>query len=118
LVLDALKNVTVRRLMQEVTTRVDPDITVAQLVDDYLMASGQQVFPVERDHRFLGWVTLEDLRQSDRSAWSTLKAGDIMTPAARLPSLDSRQEVTYAVPLMNTSDADPLPVLENERLLG
>jgi len=55
LVKQTLEEVPVGRIMQKQVARVDPDLSVARLVEEHMMGSGQRVLPVERAGRFLGW---------------------------------------------------------------
>jgi Zn-dependent protease/predicted transcriptional regulator len=117
-IIDALNNVTARQLMRLLPVRLDPATTVSTLVDRYVMASGQPVFPIERDGRFLGWVTLKNLQRSDRKNWDSLMVADLMKRAENLPALKPEQQAGEAITLMNRCEQDHVAVIESDRLLG
>ncbi len=79
---DLLEGVPVTLLMRENAPGVSPDTSVSTLVYDYLMRGEDRAFPVVVDRHLLGMVYAEDLRRTDRSAWDTTKAQDVMTPEA------------------------------------
>jgi Zn-dependent protease len=118
LVKERLEDVPVARIMQTRFTRVDPRTTVARLVDEHLMASGQRVFPVEEDGRFLGMVCLQDLVGSERSARDRLTARDIMVPASQLAAVSAREDAAEALAVLAQRDVNQLPVLEGDKLVG
>jgi Zn-dependent protease len=118
LVKERLEDVPVARIMQTRFTRVDPRTTVARLVDEHLMASGQRVFPVEEDGRFLGMVCLQDLVGSERSARDRLTAREIMVPASQLAAVSAREDAAEALAVLAQRDVNQLPVLEGDKLVG
>ena len=118
LVKETLEDVPVARIMQTRFTRVDPRMTVNQLIEEHLMASGQRVFPVEENGRFLGMVCLRDLIKCERSARDRITAGEIMTPAAELACVSPRQDAAEALAILAQRDVNQLPVLDGDKLVG
>ena len=118
LIREALANVTVTRLMQTQFTRVGPQLSVSALVDEYLMPSGQRAFPVEQDGRFVGMVSLHDLRKRPRDSWNRTTVGEIMTPVSAIIAVAPGQGAMQALALLAQHDLNQLPVVENGMLLG
>jgi len=118
LVKETLEDVHVTRLMQTRFIRVDPSVSVNRLIDEYLMTSGQRVFPVEQGGRFLGMVCLRDLQKSERSAWDRITAGDIMTPASELACVSPGTDAGEALAVLAQRNVNQLPVLEAQKLVG
>lgn len=118
LVKETLAGVPVARVMQKQFTRVDPHVTVDRLIEEYLIASGQRVLPVEENGRFLGMVCLQDLIKSERGERDRLTARDIMIPAAQLACATPRQDVADALAVLAQRRVNQLPVLEREKLVG
>jgi Zn-dependent protease/CBS domain-containing protein len=118
LVKQTLEEVPVGRLMQTRLARVDPELPVARLVEEQMMASGQRVLPVERAGRFLGLVSLSDLQKSERRAWERMTAADIMTPLERLACVAPEADAGDALEELARRGVNQLPVLEDGRLVG
>ena len=118
LIRESLANVAVTQLMQTQFTRVDPQMHVSTLVDDYLMPSGQRAFPVEQDGRFAGMVSLHDLRKRPRASWDRTTVGEIMTPASAIIAVAPRQDAMEALALLAQRNLNQLPVVEDGTLLG
>jgi Zn-dependent protease len=118
LVKETLEAVPVARLMRTQLERVDPELSVRQLVEEHLMQSGQRVLPVERDGRFLGLVSVSDLQKSERRAWDRMTAREIMTPVERLACVGPGADAGEALAELARRDVNQLPVLEDRRLVG
>jgi CBS domain-containing protein len=108
----------VARIMQTQLTRVDPDLTVQRLAEEYMMASGQRVLPVEREGRFLGLVSLSDLQKSEPRAWGRMSAAEIMTPVERLACVTPGADAAGALAELARRNVNQLPVLDDGRLVG
>lgn len=59
---------------------IEPDLTIRELVDDVLPMYRQHVFPVAKDRRVQGLLTLADIRPVPREKWYSLRAADVMRP--------------------------------------
>jgi Zn-dependent protease len=118
LVKETLEDVPVAKIMQTQVARIGPALTVRELVEEHLMASGQRVLPVERDGRFLGLVSVSDLRKSERRAWERMTAQEIMTPVERLACVDPTADAGEALNELARRGVNQLPVVKDGRLLG
>jgi Zn-dependent protease/predicted transcriptional regulator len=114
----ALEQVAVRQIMITRLLRVDPQLRLTALVDDYLMPSGQRAFPVEQDGRLLGVVCMADLGKRPRDRWSTTPVEEIMTPAAALVTVAPAERADRALALLAQHRVNQLPVLENGVVVG
>jgi len=117
IVRDSLEGVPVSRLMQTRFTRVDPDMPVATLLDEHVMASGQRAFPVEQDGRLIGMVCLRDLNKRGRDAWGVTTVREIMTPVDRLTTVSPRDEAFDVLAVLGQRDLNQLPVVDNGRMV-
>lgn len=118
LVREALEDVPVARLMERQVARVQPGTSVATLVYEHVMASGQRAFSVERDGRFLGLVSLRDVHRCAREAWEATPVEAIMTPVGELATVPPQRDATEALAVLAERDVNQLPVLEGDRLVG
>lgn len=118
LVREALDDVPVRSLMQTRFTSIDPATTVAVLVEDHLMPSGQRGFPVVSDGRFAGLVTLADIRKVQQSEWPRVPVSQVMTPVSRTVTANADLNAAEALELIGRHDLDQIPVVENGEIKG
>jgi CBS domain-containing protein len=107
-------------LLKQRVTAVDPDLPVANLVDEYLMSGAERAFPViEEGDRLLGIVTMEDVRKVPRDEWAATRVRDMMTPAPALVTAASHESAAAALAKLAQRDVEQLPVVDDSgRLLG
>ncbi len=93
-------------------------LSVQQVVDEYLLRSGQRTIPVVADqadqdgqHRLIGLVTLRDVRRLPREQWSSTPIGAVMTPVAQLKTAQPAQPLGDAVTAMMQAGVNQLPVI-------
>jgi Zn-dependent protease/CBS domain-containing protein len=118
LVRTVLSDVPVAQLMRPDVPVVPPDLTVDEFVDDYLMATDQRSFPVIDDGKFVGVVTLTDVRKLRRADWPSRTVASIMTPVDISRVLAPDENAAEASRRMLEADIDQLPVVENGHLRG
>jgi Zn-dependent protease len=118
LVQETLEDVPVARIMQTRVTRIDPRTSLRTLIDEHLMASGQRVFPVEDNGRFIGMVCLQDLARSRPDARTRLTALDVMTPVEKLATVSVNEDASEALAIIAQRGVNQLPVLEGTKLAG
>jgi Zn-dependent protease/predicted transcriptional regulator len=117
LVRQALEDVLVRDVMRSRVQAVDAQLSLESLVRDYFMATDQTAFPVvESEGRLVGLVRFDNVRRFPRENWSAAVAADAMTPVSELQVLHPDDNATLA--LRGLAEQDPLPVTEQERLVG
>lgn len=117
-VMKLLEGVPVRRLMRRDVEVVRPDMTIARLVDDFLLRTDQRAFPVLDESRLVGIVCLEDVRSAGRDVWGEVAVADVMTPLNSLETIRPDDEVTEAMRLLSRRDVEQLPVVQDGRLIG
>jgi CBS domain-containing protein len=57
---------------------IEPDWPISRFVDELLPLHRHATFPVARAGKFLGILSLEDLKKVPREQWRARKAGDVM----------------------------------------
>jgi Zn-dependent protease/predicted transcriptional regulator len=114
----SLEHVPVRLLMQTSFQRVDPDMPVATLLNQHVMASGQRAFPVERDGQLLGVVSVRDLQKCAPGSAESTPVRAIMTTSNHLVTLTPEQDALEALELIGRRDISQLPVVRRGEVLG
>ena len=118
---DLLADVPVARLMNHRPVTVDPGLSVAQLVDGYLMATAERAFPVADGaggDQLLGIVALEDVRKVPREQWPATPVSDIMTKAPDVAVASPDETASAALDRLAQRDVEQLPVVDDGRLVG
>jgi CBS domain-containing protein len=97
---------------------VSPHITVESLVNDHILGSDDQAFPVVENDRLVGMVTLQDVRSAERDRWDELTVSDIMTPQSKLITVSTQDDAADALRKLTQSDVRQLPVMEENEIAG
>lgn len=113
-----LEDVPVTAVMGPPAAMVTPEMSLQQLVDDYVMRSDQLAFPVSRGDGLLGIVSLTDVRKIPRDQWSSTRVSEVMTPANRLHTVQPEQDAYVALRELGHHGVGQLPVMREGHMLG
>ncbi|MCM3903164.1 MAG: site-2 protease family protein [Pyrinomonadaceae bacterium] len=98
---------------------IAPELTITQLIDDFLPLHRQTSFPVALDHQLHGILTLEDLKSLPRERWRLTRARDVMRPIAPRFFVEPSATLDYARELMKRNGVGSLAVINNHgKLVG
>jgi Zn-dependent protease len=114
----ALQGVPVGRLMESHVATVSPDLSVANLVHEYIMGTSERAFPVVQDDQLVGIVSLEDVRRVPREDWDVTSVRQIMTPQGQLTTATPDEDANEALNEIASHDVNQVPVVKDGRLVG
>ena len=97
---------------------VPPDLTVAHLVDQYMLAGRGRAYPVMAGEELLGLVTLTDVRHLDRAEWPATSVYRVMTPIERLHTVSIQEPALRVLQMMAEHDINQVPVMDGRVLVG
>lgn len=115
---ELLKGVHVQDMMTREVETVAPNVSVRHLVDTYILPHNRRALPVVEDSELVGIVTLNDVRDVERSEWDYTLVRDVMTPRDRLYVLDPEDDVARALGILGERDINQLPVVHRGRVVG
>jgi CBS domain-containing protein len=97
---------------------VNPDMTVDELVHDYVMGTDQTSFPVLEGSSLVGLVGSRDVRNVPYDQWPFVSVRQLMTPASNVTAIDASAGADEALEKLASSDADQLPVVDHGEVRG
>jgi Zn-dependent protease len=109
------------RVSQAMSTRcpaVPADLTLQQLVDEHILASGQRCFLVNRGQDTVGLMTLHRIKAVPRPEWATTSAARVMLPWDQLKHIDPDTELVAALQEMDRDGVNQLPVTRDHQVVG
>jgi len=83
---------------------LSPSITIDKAVDEYFLRYGYGGFPVTDDGKFLGIVTLKEVKNIPREDWGRVKASEILVPHDKRLEVPMDDDVMKALELMIKED--------------
>jgi len=99
-------------------TPIPPDLTMAQLVGDYMLSGHGRYYPVVAGEELLGLVTLTDAQRMPREAWPTTSVYKAMTPFERLHTVSPQEDALKVLQIMGEADVNQVPVVDGRLLRG
>jgi len=114
----SLHGVTVAQVMARDCLKVSPHVSLAYLVEEKVLTSGQRCFLVAEDDQLRGMVTLRDIAAVPKGTWSRVTVGQAMVPRERLILMRDDTELLEALQKMDDANVAQVPVVEGDRIVG
>ncbi len=115
---EALQGFTAAQVMTSDYRVIPPDITVSQLVLEYVLSRGYRLFLVTDAGVVKGLVTLQNIKSVPRSNWDTTPVEKIMIPADQLKAVRPEQDALSILEQMNENDINQMPVVNEGKIIG
>jgi Zn-dependent protease/predicted transcriptional regulator len=115
---EALAGVRIASVMTKDVVAVSPDISLAELIDRFLLRHHFTCFPVVSDRRPVGVITIKLVKHVPRDAWGTTRVSEAMVPITEAVSLAPEDDIPTAIQKMAASGMGRLPVISGEGLVG
>ncbi|MEW6053517.1 MAG: site-2 protease family protein [Nitrospirota bacterium] len=115
---ESLSGIKVRDIMVKDIVTLSSFITVDEAVTNYFLRYGYGGFPIIDDEKFLGIVTLKEVKNIHRENWGREKVADILVPHDKRWEVSPEDEVMKALELMIKEDKGRLVIIENNKLSG
>jgi Zn-dependent protease/predicted transcriptional regulator len=115
---EALRGEPVERFMSQEIISVSPQITVHELVQDYVYRYHFKMFPVVRGETLKGCVTTREIKQVPREEWDLRTVGEIAQGCTEANSVSVKADTTEALAKMNRGGLSRLMVVDDGKLAG
>ena len=115
----ALQGEPVRRFMNPNVVAVKPDITVQDLVDNYIYKYHRKMFPVVSDsQQLVGCVSTAQVKALARTEWSRHTVKEIAQSCSPQNTITPDTDAAKVFSILSRSEASPLLVVENGQLVA
>ncbi|MGH9751458.1 MAG: M50 family metallopeptidase, partial [Blastocatellia bacterium] len=108
---------TVGAVMRSPVVSVTPELSVAEFIDRILANHHHTHFPVARDGRLHGILSLSRLREEPREKWERLTIGEVMKPIDESLFITVRASIEHARRKLNMNNLVFLAVIDLDGLL-
>ena len=95
-----------------------PGVMVGQVIRDLVLPMNLRAIPVVAGERFVGLVTIGDLRKVDQARWAETPVEAVMTPASEFPTVSPDDPLSTALERFGATDLPLLAVIKDGRLVG
>ena len=115
---EVLSGIKVKDVMVRDIVTLTSSITIDEAVDNYFLRCSYGGFPVMDDGKFLGIITLKEIKNVPREDWSKVKVSDILVPHNKKWEMTHDSNVMKALELMIKEDKGRIIVMENDKIVG
>jgi Zn-dependent protease len=115
---ETLSGVKVKDVMVKDIVGLSSSITIGEAVDNYFLRYGFGGFPVLDDGRFLGIITLKEVKDVLRESWGRVKVSEVFVPHDKKWQVSAEEDVVKALELMINEDKGRLVIVEGDKLIG
>jgi len=113
-----LQGEAVAKFMNPEIITVTPEITVENLVDNFIYKHHFKMFPVLDDERLVGCVSTSQVKEINRAEWPGTRVGDIAESCTDDNTISPDTDAMDALIEMNRTGRSRLMVVEDDKLLG
>lgn len=113
-----LKDKSVAQFMTIDPITVPSDISVAELIENYVYRFHHKLYPVLSGDKLVGSVTTNDIKKVPREDWQKLTVFEIMAPCSSENTIDVTADAAKALARIRHTRNGRLIVLKNNKLEG
>jgi Zn-dependent protease/CBS domain-containing protein len=113
-----LRRLRVGDVVRQDPTAVPPSISVAELVERYMLPGARRSVPVVEGDRLVGIVTLSDVRHVPPEERATTLVRSIMGGRDGLATVTPERPLRDAIDALGSGDYEQVPVVQDGRLVG
>jgi Zn-dependent protease/predicted transcriptional regulator len=113
-----LSGLKVKDVMVKDMVTLSSPVTLDEAVNGYFLKYGYGGFPVFDNGRFLGIITLKEVKDIPREDWMKVKVSDVLISHNREWEVSPEDDVMKALELMITKDKGRLVVKYNNKVIG
>lgn len=115
---DLLAGHTVEQVMSRSCVMASADLTLQELVDQYILDKGQRCLILLRGDRVAGLLTLHNIRTVPRDRWGSTAAEVVMTPISEVKRTSPEVGLEEALEQMGKDGVNQLPVMKDDQIEG
>lgn len=115
---DILKGHKAHEVMVKECDVISPDMSVQTLVNDNVLSQGKRCFPVVKEGRVWGLVTLHNVKAIPRETWGSKNVHEIMTPFDKLKTVKPETELYAVLKLILEENVNQVPVVSDGKISG
>lgn len=108
----------VRRFMKADPVTVSPQLSLQELVEEYVYRYHFKMFPVVEAGALVGCITTKEVRQVPREEWARTRVGDVAQACSPENMIAPETDAVQALSIMNRTGASRLMVTRGGRLVG
>ena len=115
---DALKGEPISRFMNPNPIIVPADISLQDLVRDYVYAHHFHMFPVARGSEILGCISTKEIKGVPKEEWGRHSVQEVLAPCSEDNMVTPNTDAVDVLSILQRTGSSRLLVMDQERLAG
>ena len=115
---ETLSGIKVKDIMVKDMITLNPSFSLEEAVNQYFLRYGYGGVPVLDDGRFLGILTLKEVKNVPREDWGRVKVSEVFVPHDKKWEVPLDADVIRALELMIKEDKGRIVVTERDKIIG
>lgn len=115
---EALKGEPIARFMNRSPVTVPADISIDELVNDYVYKYHFHMFPVMRDSRLLGCISTNEVKKIAREEWPGHSVQEMLVPCSEDNTVSPETDAMDVLAILQRTGASRLMIMDKDRLVG
>jgi len=113
-----LEGLVAKDMMSSDCPEVPAGMKVSELVEDYLLRTGNRCFLVIEDDHLVGIIAMHDLKQVPRDQWPWTEVRVAMKPFEKMAIASPNTHVDEVLHMMDDQKVNQIPVVDQKRVVG
>jgi Zn-dependent protease len=115
---DLLSGHTVDQIMSRTCVMAPADISLQELVDQFVLDKGERCMVIMEGERAAGFLTLHNIRDVPRERWVITPASAVMTPIDQVKVTNPKTGLVQALQQMGEDGVNQMPVIDDGQVAG
>ena len=114
----ALEGEPLQRFMNPNPITVTPDLSVEDVVENYIYKYHYKLYPVVQSEQLVGCITMADIKHITKDQWGATRVAELMKPCSAQNTIQPDADAVQALAKMNQNATSRLMVVDQGRLTG
>ena len=114
----ALEGEPLQRFMNPHPVTVTPDLTVEEVVENYIYRYHYKLYPVVQSEQLVGCITMGDIKHITKDKWGATRVAELMKPCSAQNTIQPDADAVQALAKMNKNATSRLMVVDQGHLTG
>jgi len=115
---EMLRDIRAEDLMARDVQSVSSDLSIQELVDEFILKHRDRAFLVVDDGDFKGIVCLEDAKRIPKDQWPSVLVGQVMTPRDDLAIVSPDNDGNKVLAQLTAKNVHQVPVVKDGKIQG
>lgn len=115
---EILSNIKVKDIMVKDIVTISPNITIDAAIYEYFLKYGYGGFPVVDNGKFLGLLTLKEIKNIPKERWKDVRISEVFIPHDKRWEVSEEEDAMKALEMMISEDKGRLVVIEKGNVIG